>query len=176
MRITVSTLESCKRKKYIFLKNEKKRHRKMAPPSGYNSRVALSTAFQIGGVLFFWLREFSSFKNSCAKQECWAGPFLPRRRSPESNQHGFETLDYSNYCGEFSEALMLVSSFRKSYRQFFEGISVPYVFSNSLVMGRVHFWRVWVEHESDSVEYGPSTSLRVSRDSLPKNFFRVWFY
>ncbi len=43
----------------------------------------------------------------------------------------------------------------------------------SLVMGRVHFLRVRVEYESNDVEYGPSTSLRVSRDSLPKKFFRV---
>ncbi len=42
-----------------------------------------------------------------------------------------------------------------------------------LVMGRVHFLRVRVEYESEGVEYEPSTSLRVSRDSLPKKFVRV---
>ncbi len=45
-----------------------------------------------------------------------------------------------------------------------------------LVMGRVHFLRVRVEYESVGVTYGPSTSPRVCRDSLPKKFFRVWFY
>ncbi len=39
-------------------------------------------------------------------------------------------------------------------------------------MGRVHLLRERVEYESEAVEYGPGTSLRVPQDSLNKNLFR----
>ncbi len=39
----------------------------------------------------------------------------------------------------------------------------------SIVQYRVQLFRVRVEYESGGVEYGPSTSLRVSQDSLTIN-------